>query len=412
MRLIDIETFKLEEFAGPHYPRYAILSHTWGAEEISFQQFNNPTDESRQMAGYKKILGCAEVTRSKTFRYCWVDTCCIDKSSSAELSEAINSMFDWYSKSKLCIIYLSDVDSHDSRLTVEHQMKKSRWFTRGWTLQELIASNPRHTRFHDKNWTKIGTKATMSDSIARITGIHRSCLLREADLSEFSVACRMSWAAKRMTRRPEDVAYCLLGIFQINMPLIYGEGETAFRRLQEEIIRESDDQTIFGWQLSKGDRMRSSLPSNDGKVGVLAQHPAEFADSAHFQPAPLRSGPYNITNKGLSIQLPIISKADGQLIAVLSCYGDSTKGKGDKDPKRRQIAIPIVETVKDSNVYARNGGLSLHMVDEVKARSGTPRAIYLTKAVPGSRRYQEFDLVLDSDSGSDSDSDSDSDSAS
>jgi hypothetical protein len=98
--------------------------------------------------------------------------------------------------------------------------------------------------------------------------------------------------------------------------------------------------------------------------------------------------------------LPILSKADGQQIAVLSCYGDSAKRKGDKDAKRMQIAIPIVETVKDSNVYARNGGLSLHMVDEVKARSGRPCAIYLTKTVPGSRRWQEFDLVLDSDSDS------------
>jgi hypothetical protein len=398
MRLIDIETLKLEEFAGPHYPKYAILSHTWGAQEISFQQFNKPTHESRQMAGYKKILGCVEVTRSKIFRYCWVDTCCIDKSSSAELSEAINSMFDWYNKSKLCIIYLSDVDSHDSRLTVEHQMKKSRWFTRGWTLQELVASTPTHTIFYDKNWTEIGTKATISDSIARITGIDESCLLRWADLSKFSVACRMSWAAKRMTTRPEDVAYCLLGIFQINMPLIYGEGETAFRRLQEEIIKESDDQTIFAWQLSKGDRIRSSIGFNYGKVGVLAQHPADFEKSAHFQPAPLRSGPYNITNKGLSIQLPIFTRADRQLIAVLSCYGDSAKGKDDKDPMRRQIAIPIVETVKGSNVYARIGRLGLQMVDEVKARLGRPRAIYLTKAFPGSWRYQEFDLVLDSDS--------------
>ncbi|KAK6371765.1 hypothetical protein LTS17_008588 [Exophiala oligosperma] len=243
-------------------------------------------------------------------------------------------------------------------------MKKSRWFTRGWTLQELIASNPRHTIFYDKNWAEIGTKAAMSELIARITGVHRSCLLHHACLSEFSVACRMSWAAKRMTTRPEDVAYCLLGIFQINMPLIYGEGRKACRRLQEEIIKESDDQTIFAWQLSEGDQFRSSLAPDDGEVGVLAQHPAEFEDSAHFQPALPRSGPYNITNKGLSIQLPIFSRADRQLIAVLSCHGDWAKRKGDKDPKRRQIAIPIVETVKDSNVYARIGGLGLHMIDE------------------------------------------------
>lgn len=352
------------------------------------------------MAGYKKILGCAEVIKPTNFRYCWVDTCCIDKSSSSELSEAINSMYDWYDQSKLCIIHLSDVDSHDSRLTVEHQMKKSRWFTRGWTLQELIASNPRHTIFYDKNWAEIGTKAAMSELIARITGVHRSCLLHHACLSEFSVACRMSWAAKRMTTRPEDVAYCLLGIFQINMPLIYGEGRKACRRLQEEIIKESDDQTIFAWQLSEGDQFRSSLAPDDGEVGVLAQHPAEFEDSAHFQPALPRSGPYNITNKGLSIQLPIFSRADRQLIAVLSCHGDWAKRKGDKDPKRRQIAIPIVETVKDSNVYARIGGLGLHMIDEVQARSGRPCAIYLTKAAPETQRWPDFDLVLDSDSDS------------
>jgi hypothetical protein len=110
MRLIHVDTLELEEFLGPSYPRYAILSHTWSLEEISFQLFSNPAVRSCKMAGCKKILGCAEMAKLAHFKYCWVDTCCIDKLSSAELSEATNSMYDWYSNFMFCIIYLSDID--------------------------------------------------------------------------------------------------------------------------------------------------------------------------------------------------------------------------------------------------------------------------------------------------------------
>lgn len=169
-----------------------------------------------------------------------MDTCCIDKSSSAELSEAINSMYTLYKKSYLCIVYLDDVDG----AWWDFELKYSRWFTRGWTLQELIA--PRVLLFFDKHWKFIKTKDSIATLLAEITGIDTK-VLRTGDTKGISVAAKMSWAAKRTTTRPEDLAYSLMGIFDVNMPTIYGEGDKAFIRLQEEIMKKSNDQSLFAW---------------------------------------------------------------------------------------------------------------------------------------------------------------------
>jgi hypothetical protein len=173
------------------------------------------------------------------------DTCCIDKSSSAELSEAINSMYAWYQRGVVCYAYLSDVqlwstyqpEDADGAWVAENpeavlQVMKSRWWTRGWTLQELIA--PPSVVFYaatSQGWSKIGTKGSLIDLVAARTGI-RDDILRGLDVKKCSVAQRMSWASQRETTRTEDLAYCLLGIFGVNMPLLYGEGSKAFLRLQ------------------------------------------------------------------------------------------------------------------------------------------------------------------------------------
>ena len=162
------------------------------------------------------------------------DLCCIDKTSSAELSEAINSMYRWYQESGVCYAYLADVPPN--------AFSKSRWFTRGWTLQELIA--PSTVIFLDQKWQEIGTKSSLQRVISEITGIPTDILLG-GDLEDASIAQRMSWASKRETTRVEDAAYCLMGIFSIHMPMLYGEGERAFIRLQEEIMRVSDDHSLF-----------------------------------------------------------------------------------------------------------------------------------------------------------------------
>ena len=237
MRLLNTGTKKLED-TGPRTPVYAILSHRWLEEEVTLQDMSRFDVDS--MKGYMKLSGACDIARNIGFKYPWMDTCCIDKTSSAELSEAINSMFMWYRRSALCIAYFDDVRKD----TWESQITNAKWFTRGWTLQELVA--PKEVLFVDERWRIIGTKTSLASIITNITKINTEVLLT-GDMSEISVAKKMSWAATRTTTRLEDRAYSLLGIFGVNMPTIYGEGANAFMRLQEEIMKKSDDQSIFAW---------------------------------------------------------------------------------------------------------------------------------------------------------------------
>lgn len=230
----------LTEFFGDDIPRYAILSHTWGPdhEEVTYKDLTEGTGKSK--LGYKKIQFCLEQAARDGLQYCWIDTCCIDKSSSAELSEAINSMFQWYHKAAKCYVYLTDVSMVKSvrnhpppQSAWKIAFRGSRWFTRGWTLQELLA--PTCVEFYSSQGKELGTKISMAEEIHEITGISIQALQGSA-LSAFSVDERMSWAKGRKTKREEDAVYSLLGIFDIHMPLIYGEGrEKAFVRLQREI---------------------------------------------------------------------------------------------------------------------------------------------------------------------------------
>ncbi|KAF3003092.1 hypothetical protein E8E13_007957 [Curvularia kusanoi] len=262
MRLLQIRSngsFGLVERFGDDIPPYAILSHTWGSrdEEVSFQEMENGSGKTK--LGYEKIVFCGRQAAEDGLDYFWVDTCCIDKTSSAELSEAINSMYVWYQAARVCYAYLSDVTSIEPRL-------ESRWFTRGWTLQELIA--PAEVVFYNRQWERLGTKLDLAQTVKDCTGIPIRVLCEHDDLDSFSVAQKMSWAASRQTTRVEDRAYCLLGVFGINMPLIYGEGENAFIRLQEEIMKITDDHSLFAWQ------------SRDDRGGCLATSPSSFSRCA------------------------------------------------------------------------------------------------------------------------------------
>ncbi|CZR52554.1 related to WD40-repeat protein (notchless protein) [Phialocephala subalpina] len=241
MRLLQYNNdseFSLTEFFEGDIPeKYAILSHRWGAEEVTFKDLTDGTSKGK--AGYGKIQFCGEQARRDDLQYFWVDTCCIDKSNAVELQEAINSMFRWYRDATKCYVYLPDVsrprtDSVDgSNEDWGPAFRKSVWFSRGWTLQELIA--PASVDFFCKEGELLGNKASLERHICEVTGIPASAL-RRSPLSDFSVAERLSWAASRETFRQEDKAYSLLGIFDVNMPLIYGEGyDKALKRLRKEI---------------------------------------------------------------------------------------------------------------------------------------------------------------------------------
>lgn len=250
---------------------------------------------SSEKKGFQKIEYCCQQAASDGLEWVWIDTCCIDKASSAELTESINSMFRWYRAAAVCYVYLADVPRNLRLTTIEKKLAKSRWFTRGWTLQELIA--PHEVIFYSYDWHKVGTKSELSACISTITGIDET-YLNGANLQSASVAQRMSWAARRQTSRTEDVAYSLLGIFDVSIPLIYGEGHKAFQRLQEEIMRAyPEDHSIFAWgtvvpRFSRYARTEAEVlgeealawkaGDDDSLLGLMAQSPKDFEQSGQF----------------------------------------------------------------------------------------------------------------------------------
>ncbi|KIM59684.1 hypothetical protein SCLCIDRAFT_61840, partial [Scleroderma citrinum Foug A] len=241
---------KVLELRDDEVTEYAILSHRWGEQEVGYNEIvelaemdKEKRDEIRQRDGYQKILDSCKQSKRDGYEWLWVDTCCIDKRSSAELSEAINSMYRWYENAQVCYAYLHDVSG--SSLSTRVFDKRSEWFSRGWTLQELIA--PSNVEFFNKEWKYIGSKRTHACTLEETTGVPERILTDGLYGDRPCVAQIMSWAANRTTTRVEDRAYSLMGLLGVNMPMLYGEGKKAFHRLQLEIIRTSNDQSIFAW---------------------------------------------------------------------------------------------------------------------------------------------------------------------
>jgi hypothetical protein len=238
-----------DDLIGNQIPRYAILSHTWDGQEVAYKDLRNYRDiedvDTNLKGGYQKLFFCAQQAKRDGLDYFWVDTCCIDKSNNTELSKAINSMFRWYQDADRCYVYLSDVktrtldkDGEPARRW-QSAFKESRWFTRGWTLQELLA--PKSVEYFSAEGEWLGDRESLKHTIHEITGIP-IVALSGGSLLDFSVAERFSWAVNRQTTEEEDGAYCLLGIFDIHLPLIYGEGkERALKRLRKEIRESSED---------------------------------------------------------------------------------------------------------------------------------------------------------------------------
>jgi len=304
-------------------PPYAILSHTWGNEEVSYQDIQG--SDAKLKTGFDKIKRCCEIATSDGLKYAWIDTCCIDKTSSSELSEAINSMYRWYQEAMVCYAYLADVVGEEGSQILENSFVDSRWFTRGWTLQELLA--PSSLIFFDSNWQEIGTKSSLRELVSVATNIHIDALrCNQSGLERFSVAQRMSWASMRKTTRVEDTAYCLMGIFNVNMPMLYGEGRNSFIRLQEEIMKSSDDPTIFAW--------RPHVPADPFSgwkyrgvmyAGLLASSPEVFQQSGTIVRCKDReSVSFTSTNKGINLQISTkctgIVDGEREYLGVLDCH--------------------------------------------------------------------------------------------
>lgn len=447
MRLLNINTFRLETFYDARStPPYVILSHTWGFHEVSF---DNIIHTGYTPGRCNKIDGCCTEARRWDVSYVWIDTCCIDKGSSAELSEAINSMFVWYRRAVVCLAYLSDVPGREEETEKQNdekiertQVKESgeriqlgtkcdtqsfrtsqtqvlwewdaetdrafreaRWFTRGWTLQELLA--PVQVLFFNSSWQCLGIRAkikralydqmpykkftsssfrSLSHILEEITTIDVLYLVGAWDIERASIAQRMSWATNRRTTREEDLAYCLLGIFGINMPLLYGEGSKAFLRLQDEIIKMSNDQTLLACsprvQLLDDDKILASRAATTGLVdsSLFASAPSDFADARALVPfrtsivatnggrggsrPKKHSGTqhYMMTNKGLFANFQVLELTPtGDICLVrLACGFDSVFASNypgglvdNKFEPTRPVAILLYRDPEEANEFWR-----------------------------------------------------------
>ncbi|KAL2889370.1 HET-domain-containing protein [Ceratocystis lukuohia] len=274
MRLLHTLTLRLSEFPQSSIPEYAILSHVRDSDEPSLHSIVSDTAHTHH--GYRKILGACRQAQQDGYEWIWIDTVCIDQTSPSEVSEAVNSVYLWYEEAAVCYVYLADVP--------RFYFGDSQWFERGWTLIELIA--PRDVEFYAADWTEIGTKNSLETELCHITGIRAEVLRGTASPATCSVAERLSWAARRCTTKLEDEAYCLMGLFGINMPVVYGEGRKAWTRLQELILQSTEDLSLLAWSPN----IYSS--ADDAKVaenysGCLSPGPFSFGrpDLATFLPS-------------------------------------------------------------------------------------------------------------------------------
>lgn len=336
MYLINIKTLALEEFAS-HPPKYAILSHTWSDGEVTFDDFHD-TERRESLEGFDKIKRTCEQARLDGLEYAWIDTCCINKISSAELSESINSMFKWYSDAAVCYAFLEDLpEGVELPITDPSVLADCRWFSRGWTLQELLA--PREIVFFDAAWKRIH-KNEVEQVLGQATGIPDDVLSKKTALEDVSVANRMSWASERQTKREEDMAYCLLGVFDVNMPMLYGEGgKRAFIRLQEEIVRNIQDDTLFAWEATEESAAEAPFR------GLFASSPAEFASIGNLIPFhPSTAAPTNVMGNGrVVLSCSIHDRTRDRAVAGLKCV----RGKD----LSHTVGIPIVRI--ENNVWLR-----------------------------------------------------------
>lgn len=304
---------------------FAVFSHRWGNGEPSFNDLpSKRLQVSRRTTpsgpGYQKLLKFCEKARTDYgCEYVWADTCCINKESSAELEEAILSMGVWYSEAGVCIVHLGN------STTLEDFMEEP-WFTRGWTLEELLL--PRKIRFYGKNWSPIcpvaaegrreerATKDSRDEQRVNdkenesvVTAIAKVTSIPEADIRNFVPSCtrvseKMRWAAQRTTSRIEDMAYSLLGLFDVSMPIAYGDGARAFYKLMSTIAEQCTEPDFFAWA-GKPSRWSLALPSSPQCYGL------KVTQSGHVTAATplsaLGDPTYELTKLGLRTRLVLVS---------------------------------------------------------------------------------------------------------
>ena len=337
IRLLHVESLTLQQFKDDNCPPYVILSHRWAedpSDEVVYDDMAN-FHELRQSRLWKKarsaakIVGACQKVIEEKIHYLWLDTVCIKQDNLMELSTAINSMYRLYSNAELCLAYLSDYPTAEVQTFCQ-----SDWFNRGWTLQELVA--PAVVKFFDKDWGSIGDRRQLSEELTHRTRVAEVILLGFISVKSASISRRMSWMAGRKTSVPEDTAYCLLGIFGVNMPLIYGEGkERAFLRLQEEIMRYSEDDSLFVWKTEEQHPAGSTVSNRSclNKIyntGLLASSPDCFRSTGNYSPhygTDDDNRPYQMTSRGIAIHLRVLDWSSYVefpeiFVGILNCSND------------------------------------------------------------------------------------------
>jgi len=255
--------------------------------------------------GFRKIKESCRIALEANYSWVWLDTCCIDKRNFTELNEAINAMYKWYQKASLCIAYLFDY-AHG-----HNELASSSWFTRCWTLQELIA--PLRVEFYDQNWKHFGSKNNLCEEIAAITWINVDVLrCRASPTTTCTVAERLSWASKRNASRVEDEAYSLLGLFDLSMPTLYGSGRKAFQMFLEEVLRRTGDVTPLIWS-------KSMAPHETSLSGLLPRSPAFYTSRRCARTITSSSRSLSVVADGLELDVLTIPYTLGTYLCILDC---------------------------------------------------------------------------------------------
>ncbi|GAP83691.1 putative het domain-containing protein [Rosellinia necatrix] len=335
MRLLNTTSYELRSDSLDYFRQhgYAILSHRWVGDEIKLDQLKDVVAEIRSGRApcstpqIDKIRGACRIARELRYSWIWIDSCCIDKTNAVELDESINSMFKWYGGASTCITYLSDVRLGAGSGVFESTERDgpSLWFSRGWTLQELLA--PRELRFYDAGWRHLGTKAELVAELASITRIDPGYLTHARPFRAACVAAKMSWMAGRTTTRPEDVAYSMLGIFGVRMNTKYAEGAEAFMRLQHELLTAPNlprDESLFAWRMPGPGAgaahfgVSQEIPWQPDEWGLLAPSPEWFRDSGEvtLERAPAIERPldgFKVAQGSLIAWVPAIGTTKSEL---------------------------------------------------------------------------------------------------
>ncbi|KAI0381464.1 heterokaryon incompatibility protein-domain-containing protein [Hypomontagnella monticulosa] len=350
MRLLKTTSYELLEANDipTPFPPYTILSHTWISpkDEITYQDIKRRKDDIEssifKQKGWSKLKQYCDRAAKDGWEWAWMDTCCIDKTNPADTQEAINAMFRWYQNAGICYAYLEDVDilkilrvHEDAELlrgvdileeadideisrcgdvadfnnflhtALRQFIVGAKWFTRGWTLQELLA--PHYLVLVDRAWRRIGTRESWAMEIREASKIEARHLtgFRPTDFQSCSIAMRLSWAARRETTVEEDETYSLIGLFGISMPLIYGEGRwRAFNRFQRELIAVYSDDSVFAWKAERlydEHLLNAQREDSDSRWGVLASSIKQFLNASTVEAFGHYGASFSMTNRGLEI---------------------------------------------------------------------------------------------------------------